>query len=211
MNKIILDKLDINLKIVLKLFLLILIPAYWYNYGFSNFLWLSDIGLFLTFIGLAYKSRLAMSMAFVGVFLHETAWFIDFVYHLIVGKSIFNIVNYMFDPNLAIWLRGLSLFHLATPFIWLYYTKKWGYEPKALYYFTVLYWLDLLAVYLFTNPAENINWVFMPYFYNWQAFPPLLWLILLMIFTPVFMFWPTHYLVKHFLKIVKIKKNKRQS
>ena len=200
MTKIVLDKFDIKLKIVLQLFLLILIPAYWYNYGFANFLWLSDVGLFLTYIGLVYKSRLVMSMAFVGVFLYETTWFIDFVYHLMFGKSIFNIVDYMFDPDLAIWLRGLSLFHLATPCIWLYYAKKWGYEPKALYYFVVLYWLDLLAVYFFTVPADNINWVFMPYFYNWQAFPPLLWLILLMLLIPVLMFLPTHYLAMRFFK-----------
>ena len=200
MTKIVLDKFDINLKIALQLFLLILIPAYWYNYGSANFLWLSDVGLFLTYIGLVYKSRLVMSMAFVGVFLYETTWFIDFVYHLMFGKSIFNIVDYMFDPDLAIWLRGLSLFHLATPCIWLYYAKKWGYEPKALYYFVVLYWLDLLAVYFFTVPADNINWVFMPYFYNWQAFPPLLWLILLMLLIPVLMFLPTHYLAMRFFK-----------
>lgn len=200
MNKIVLDKFDINLKFALQAFLLFLIPVYWYNYGFANFLWLSDVGLFLTLIALVYKSRLAMSMAFVGVFLYEAAWIIDFVYHLMFGKSIFNIVDYMFDPNLALWLRGLSLFHLVTPCIWLYYAKKWGYEPKALYYFVVLYWLDLLAVYFFTVPADNINWVFMPYFYNWQAFPPLLWLILLMLLIPALMLLPTHYLAMRFFK-----------
>jgi hypothetical protein len=200
MSKMVLDKIDTNLKIVLEAFLLILIPAYWYNYGFANFLWLSDIGLFLTFIGLAYKSRLAMSMAFVGVFLYETAWFVDFIYHLMFGKSILNIVDYMFDPSLAVWLRGLSLFHLVTPWIWLYYAKKWGYKPKAIYYFIVLFWLDLIAVYLFSSPSENINWVFMPNFYNWRGFPPFLWLILVMILVPLFLFWPTHHLAMRFFK-----------
>jgi hypothetical protein len=200
MNKIVLDIFDIKLKFTLQLFLLILIPAYWYNYGFANFLWLSDIGLFLTLIALVYKSRLAMSMALVGVFWYEAAWFVDFGYHLMCGKSIFNIVNYMFDPSLAVWLRGLSLFHLIMPCIWLYYAKKWGYEPKALFYFIFLYWLDLLAVYLFTHPADNINWVFMPYFYNWHSIPALLWLMLLTILIPLFVFWPTHYLAMRFFK-----------
>jgi hypothetical protein len=58
----------------------------------------------------------------------------------------------------------------------------------------------LLAVYFFTVPADNINWVFMPYFYNWQPFSPLSWLILLMILTPLIMFWPTHYLAMRFFR-----------
>jgi hypothetical protein len=200
MKKIALDKFDISIKNALQIFLIILVPVYWYKYGFANFLWLSDVGLFLTFIGLAYKSRLAMSMALVGVFLYEVAWIIDFIYHLSFGESILSIANYMFDPSLAIWLRGLSLFHLATPIIWLYYAKKWGYDPKAFYYFLILFWLDLIAVYLFTNPSDNINWVFMPYVYNWQIFTPSLWLIFCMLLVPCFVFWPMHFLGMRFFK-----------
>ena len=83
MKEFVLDKFDVSIKNAWLIFLLILVPVYWYNYGFANFLWLSDVGLFLTFIGLAYKSRLAMSMALVGVFLYEAAWFVDFVYHFL--------------------------------------------------------------------------------------------------------------------------------
>jgi hypothetical protein len=106
----------------------------------------------------------------------------------------------MFDPNLAIWLRGLSLFHLSTPIIWLYYAKKWGYDPKAFYYFLILFWLDLIAVYLFTNPSDNINWVFMPYIYNWQCFSPLLWLLSMIFLFPFVLFWPMHQFAKSYFK-----------
>ena len=66
--------LSLILNISLTLFIIVLIPVYWKTYGPQNFLWLSDIGLFLTVLALWLKSSLLISMACVGVLFIELLW-----------------------------------------------------------------------------------------------------------------------------------------
>lgn len=184
------------IAVCLTVFIAILIPIYWYAYGPSNFLWLSDIGLFLTAIGLWLDSPLIISMATVGVLFVELAWNVDFFCKLILGSSLAplgGIADYMFDPSYPLMLRLLSLFHIVTPIIWLTYLKQHGYEKRAFIYFVPAYWIILMTTYFGTNPAYNINWVFIPTLHYFNANVQLAWVILLFIGFPLFIFFPTHY------------------
>ena len=51
------------LKIALTGFLAVLVPVYWRTYGPSNFLWVSDIGLFLTVAAVWVNHPLPLGMA----------------------------------------------------------------------------------------------------------------------------------------------------
>ena len=53
----------LGLKIALAGFLAVLVPVYWRTYGPSNFLWVSDIGLFLTVAAVWVNHPLPLSMA----------------------------------------------------------------------------------------------------------------------------------------------------
>lgn len=168
-------------KFLLTLFVLVLIPVYWINYGPTNFLWLSDIGLFLTIIALWLESTLLMSVAMIAIFPMEIVWNFDFFSQSLIGYTPLEMTTYMFDPQYSIFLRFLSLFHVIIPAIWLWYFLQWRYDPRALKYAIVLVWTVLLLTYLVTEPEKNINWVFSPFINQWHWVSPLAWLIILML------------------------------
>ncbi|MCL5875847.1 MAG: hypothetical protein M1114_05235 [Candidatus Dependentiae bacterium] len=189
------------IKLILTGFTAILIPAYWYNYGPQNFLWLSDIGLFLTVIALWMDSPLIMSITAVGILSGELAWNIDFFSKIILNSFTTGMSDYMFSSAYPIALRALSGFHIALPIIWILYLAHYGYDKQAIYYFIVLYWIVLLVTYLYTDPVKNINWVFLPQTLGIQTISPLMWVIFLAIFFPLLICLPTHYV---FTKVFKI-------
>ena len=188
-------------KYLLTAFILILVPVYLYYYGLQNFLWLSDIGLFLTLCALWTKSDLIMSMAAVGVLFVELAWSADFFVELIFGINLIHLSDYMFDSSYPIVLRLLSLFHIVTPIIWVLYILQYGYNKRAVYYFTLLYWASLFMTYFFTDHKANISWVFFPEVYNTQFISELSWVIFLIIGFPVFIFLPTDYILRKVFKL----------
>lgn len=182
------------LKYLLTIFVTILIIIYPYYYGVKNFLWLSDVGLFLTIIGLWTHSSLLISTAMVIVFLTELIWNIDFFGELVFKRNLIDLSDYMFDARYPMALRGISLFHVVMPLLWIWYLARFGYDTRAPYYATVLYWLDIGCVYFFTNPATNINWVFLPQVYKKLAISQRTWLILLIVGYPLLIIIPTHYI-----------------
>ena len=193
-------KLNKALKYFFTLFLIILIPVYWYNYGIQNFLWFSDIGLFLTVITVFTGNNLPISMAAVGLIILESIWTLDFFLDLCTKYNLIDLADYMFDIRLPLSLRLLSLFHLMLPIIWIYYLYKKGYDTRAFKYFTVLFWAVILITYFFTPIADNINWVFLPEKHNLKFISPSLWALLLFIVPPFLLFLPTHLIYKKIYK-----------
>lgn len=188
------------IKVPFLLFMLILIPMYLYYYGWQNFLWLSDVGLFLTFFALWVSSPLLMSMTLIALPL-EIAWNIDFFVQLLSGRNILGIANYMFDDRLSLFLRGLSLFHVVLPLLWIWYLLHWGYNKRAFIYTLFLFWLVTIVTYVSSKPEDNINWVFMPVVHQWQGISPVIWVLLLMIGFPLFIFLPMHILLSKITRI----------
>lgn len=189
-------------KLFLTNYVIFLIPIYWYNYGLQNFLWLSDIGLFLTLVGLWTNSNLLISISAVSVLLVELIWNLDFFLHLVFNIKVIKLSDYMFNKKYSIPLRLLSLFHIFMPIIWIIYLMQNGYNQEAIYYSIFLYWVILLLTYLFTDPIENINWVFLPQINKKIGFiSPISWILLLFILFPLLIFFPTHYL---FIKLFMI-------
>jgi hypothetical protein len=183
------------LAILLTLFIGFVIPIYWKNYGPENFLWLSDVGLFITLPALWLQSPLLMSMAMIGIFPLELIWTIDYFYCLFTGKKWLGITTYMFDPTYSRFLRGLSLFHIVIPVIWIVYLIQWGYDTDAPIYQTVLTWGVLFLTYFSTRPSSNINWVFLPKVREYRKIPGFLWLLLLLLAFPLIIIWPMHCLM----------------
>jgi hypothetical protein len=168
--------------------------VYWRVYGPTNFLWLSDIGLAFTLAALLSGNALVASMAAVGVLALELAWTIDFLF----GGRLIGIAAYMYDAKLPLYLRSISLFHLALPPTLLFLLYRFGYDERALIYQTLLTWVVLVVTYVSTDPEKNINWVFGPGSRPQQVLPPLLYLGLEMAIIPTCVFLPTHLLLKRF-------------
>lgn len=189
------------IKIPYTVFVFVLVPVYWIRYGPANFLWFSDIALFATLAALWLGSRFLVSMMATGVLIFDTVWSFIFFSRLILGAAPAGLVDYMFDPEISVFIRALSLFHVALPIIQLWALGKLGYDVRAWKYQAVLGWIILPLTYGVTGPEENINWVYgmIEAPQQWLAAP--LYLGALMLIYPTLICFPTHIILKRlFLK-----------
>lgn len=184
------------LKITYTVFVAILVPIYAKKWGWGNFLWFSDIALLLMVPALWLESRLLVSMMTVGVLIPETFWNVSFFLRLLTGIQFGGLTDYMFSAEKPLWLRALSLFHVFLPVMMIWMIAKLGYDVRALGVQTVLAWVVLLLCYFFTDPKENVNWVYGPGNEPQKRLHPLVYLGLVMVFFVVVIFLPTHYLLK---------------
>lgn len=184
------------IKVAYTLFLCVLVPIYWRGYGPTNFLWASDIALFITFVALWLESRLLNSMMAIGVLPIELAWGVDFLFEAITGVRLTGMTQYMFNPELPLHLRGLSLFHLMLPLVMVLLLFRLGYDRRALIAQSALVWIVLPVTYLVTDPAKNINLVFGLGTEPKTVLPPLAYLGLEMILVPVILCLPAHLVLR---------------
>ena len=133
-------------------------------------------------------------MIAIAALIPELLWTVDYLGRLIFGvEAVPGLgTRYMFDSEIPMFVRGLSLFHLVLPplLVWLLY--RFGYERRALAYQTVLAWLVLLLTYLVTEPSENINWIYGFGSEPQTWMPERVYLVLLMLGIPLFFYLPTH-------------------
>jgi hypothetical protein len=170
----------------------IIAGVYWRAYGPKNFLWLSDIALASTTLGVIGENRLLASMPAVGVLPLEAAWNIDFF----SGGKAMGLAGYMFDQRLPRGLRALSLFHVALPPTLIWMLARLGYDRRALGYQTILTWSVLPLSYALTKPEQNVNWVFGPGRQPQRKLPPLLYLCLKMLALPALIILPMHIILE---------------
>lgn len=176
------------IKILYSLFLCVLVPIYWRDYGPTNFLWGSDIALFVILGALWLENPLLNSMMVIGVLPFEITWIMDFV----SGGELLGIAGYMFEPERKLYLKALSLFHVMLPVLMIFLLYRIGYDRRALLAQTLLLWIVLPVTYLATDSVENINLV-----YGFGKEPqtlmhPLLHLVLEMALLPVAIYLPAH-------------------
>lgn len=174
-------------------FVLVLVPFYAIGHGLANFLWFSNIALLSTTFALWFQWRLLASMQFVSVAVLELIWTIDFSLGLVLGgESLIGLAGYMFDDQLSLHLRLLSLYHLLLPWLLLWLICRIGYDNRAWWCQTLLAWGILLLCFVVTEPDDNINWTFGLGDSPQQVIAPWLYLALLMMAYPLVVYLPTH-------------------
>ena len=191
-----LRSISLWIKIPYTLFVLVLVPVYWIRYGPANFLWFSDIALFGTLVALWVESRFLASMMTSGVLLFDIVWNFIFFRKLLLNPGPEGLVGYMFDPQISVFIRALSLFHVALPLVQLWALSKLGYDVRAWKYQVVLGWILLLLTYTVTGPEENFNWVFGITEVPQQWLPAPLYLAAQMVIYPTLVCFPTHLVLK---------------
>ena len=162
-------KIPLRAKIVATIFLAILVPVYLHAYGPTNFLWFCDAALILTVIGMWLENSLLISACAVGILLPQCVWLADFGSQLL-GFRLLGLTGYMFDPQLSLFTRGLSLFHGWLPLLLVWLLFRLGYDRRALWVWTVIATVLVMTSYLFTPPAGapladpntpiNLNYVY---------------------------------------------------
>ena len=197
-------RVPLQLKLVFTAYMALQLPEYLLNYGPTNFLYVCDVALVLTFVGVWLESSLLVSMCCVGILVLQTAWLVDFFAHLF-GHPLTPVTDYMFDARFPLVLRLLSLFHGWLPILLIYLVWKLGYDRQAFWPWTVLFGVSLLVCFFFMPPPMpnpgltpvNINYVHgLSDTAPRQWMPTFAWLGLLMVGLPLLVFAPTHRLLQ---------------
>ena len=180
------------------LFLSVLVPVYWVYLGPQNFLWGCDIALFMTLYALWRRSALLASMAVLVTLIPDILWVVDYIVRVATGSDILGIgaTAYMFDKSMPLFVRALSFFHffLAPLLVWMIYLTE--YDVRALRWQIGVAWIVLPVSYFFTDPVRNINWVHGIAGIPPAWMPPVVFLLVVMLAVPAFIFWPTHWLMQ---------------
>jgi hypothetical protein len=199
-------KIPLALKIAFTVFMIVLVPFYWRQYGPTNFLYFCDVALFFTLAAVWTEKPLLASMPAVGILVPQALWCVDFIGSAF-GAAPVGMTGYMFDSNITLFARGLSFFHFWLPFLLVYLVYKLGYDRRAWLAWTILAWALITFCYLLmpAPPAPagmswmpvNINYV---YGMNDKApqtwMHPHAWFALLFAALPVVVYLPTHWLLK---------------
>jgi hypothetical protein len=195
-------RVPLGVKLAYTAFMAVLVPVYLHFYGPTNFLYFCDIALILTLIAIWPENALIISMCAIGIVIPQAVWVVDFLVNL-GGFSLTGMTDYMFQSNHSLFLRLLSLFHGWMPFLLLYLVWKIGYDRRALWPWTGLFWAVMLVCFFFMPPPTpdpgltpvNINYVWgMRDTAAQTMLPAWLWLASLMIGVPLFVFMPTHFI-----------------
>jgi hypothetical protein len=191
------------LKWAYTIFMMVLVPVYWANYGPSNFIYFCDAALFLTLFAVWMDLALPASMAAVGILVPQFFWCVDFGGELL-GFHLTGMTSYMFDAHRSLFLRGLSLFHGWLPFLLCYLVFRLGYDRRALKMWTGMACGLCLAAFFLLPPAgailadpkwpRNINYVFgLDDAHPQTWMPPGLYLVVWMLALFTLAYVPTHF------------------
>jgi len=173
------------------LWLIIWFPAYWHAWGFANFLHLCDLAVFLTCAGLITGNALLLSSQAVGSILVDCAWTLDAAWYVVTHHHLIGGTEYLFDPHTALWIRLLSLFHVALPPLFLWALGRTGYDRRGWALESGITLVAFIAS-RFTNPAANINYAFTDPFIHRAWGPAPIHVLTSVLFMAIVVYLPTH-------------------
>lgn len=182
------------------LWLVVWVPAYWRTWGASNFLQLCDVAALLTCIGLLSGSALLLSSQALPVLLVDTAWTIDAAWRLLLGHHLIGGTEYLFDAQYPLWVRLLSLFHMALPLVLIWALFRGGYDRRGL----PLESMITLAVFFlarFTSPDKNMNFAFRDPFVHRAWGPAPIHVLLSVLFMILVVYYPTDWLLRKVISV----------
>jgi hypothetical protein len=199
-------RIPLWVKIAYTAFVCVLVPHYWHDYGPTNFLYYCDVALLMALAAVWTEKALWASMPAVGILLPQALWMVDFLGG-IAGLPVTGMTSYMFDANIPLFTRGLSLFHFWLPLFLIGLLLWLGYDRRALVGWTVLAWVLMLVCYYRMPapppPADNPNLpVNINYVYGLSDEKPQEWMhpnayfAMLLVGLPACIFLPTHLILR---------------
>jgi hypothetical protein len=183
-------------KVAYTAFVIYVMAVWWKHYGWTNFLWFSDIAFIGAVPAMWLESAALASVLTVAVLVPELLWNVDYAGRLLLRRRITGLTDYMFEQDRLLLLRGLSLFHVPLPLVLLWMVASYGYDasiglPGAVALAAVvLPWSRFVS-----TPDKNINWT-----YGLGArqvgWPAWVWASLLFAGFVAFVFVPTDWLLR---------------
>jgi hypothetical protein len=142
-------------------------------------------------VGLWLESRLIFSWQASGLLLFQTLYTLDLAGALLSGRHWIGGTEYMFDPNVPLFLRLLSLFHVVMPPLLLWAIWRLGYDPRGWKLQTLLTWV-VVPINYFWRPQFDVNFARGLFLREQHVMPGWLYLLGYLIVAPLVVYWPTH-------------------
>ncbi|MFZ0761089.1 MAG: hypothetical protein WAM69_14165 [Candidatus Sulfotelmatobacter sp.] len=184
-------RIPLWIKLLWTAWVVVWAPVYWRQYGLQNFLFFCDLGnLFLT-AALWLESRLLFSWQACGLLFFQILYTVDLAGALLSGRHLIGGTEYMFDPHIALWIRLLSLFHVAVPPLLLWGIWRLGYDRRGWKYQTLTTWIVVPLNY-FWRPQFDVNFARGLFFREQHTMAGPLYLLTYLMVVPAVVYYPTH-------------------
>jgi len=171
--------------------LLVWFPAYWRVWGWRNFLQMCDVGIILTCAGLWSGDPLLLSSQAVGTLIFDLCWCLDVTGRLLTGRHLLHGAEYVWDRERPLWVRLLSLHHVAMPVVLLFALHRLGYDPRGWLLQTAIT-VPILVASRVLAPGHNVNFVELDPFANRAVGPAPVHVALCCLVATCVIYWPTH-------------------
>ena len=180
------------------IWLAVYLPSYLLAYPLINFLFLCNLGIAVTAIGLIAGSRLLISSQAVAAPVIGLAWTLDVGWRLLSGDFLFGATAYMWDPKYPLFTRLLSTYHVLWPLLVLYCVAREGYDRRGWALQTAIAAAGVIVARLATPAGENVNFAFADPFLGRQLGPPALHILLVVAILGGLAYGATHALLVRF-------------
>ena len=167
------------------------LPVYLQVYGPANLLFLCDLAAILTCIGLWRGSAVLLSSQAVSSLVVDAVWVADVLARIVSGRHLIGGTEYMWDPQIPLFVRSLSLFHVGLPILLLWALRHVGYDRRALALQSALAVVATAAA-RFTSPEANIDYAFTDPFLKRAWGPPPVHVVAMVGGLVALVYWPTH-------------------
>jgi hypothetical protein len=184
-------RIPLWLKVFWTTWVIVWATVYGREYGLQNFLFFCDLGNIFIAAGLWLESSLIFSWQATGLLLFQTLFTIDLVSALVSGRHLIGGTEYMFDPQIPLWIRLVGLFHVVTPSLLLWAIWSLGYDRRGWKLQTLTAWI-VIPINYFWRPQYDVNWARGPFFHEQHAVPGLVYLFGYLSIAPAVVYFPTH-------------------
>jgi len=171
--------------------LAIWIPAYWHAWGGQNFFHLCDIAVILSCLGIIFQNRLLISSQALATVVPGIVWSADAGWRLVVHHHLIGGTEYLWDATQPLWIRLLSLFHVALPILLVALCARIGYDRRALALQSAIT-LGLLVISRWMGAAANLNYTYIDPILHRALGPAPIHVAIIFVGTVVLFYLPAH-------------------
>lgn len=176
------------------LWLAVWFPTYAVVWGFDNSVQLCDIAVVLTVLGIWTGSSLLISSQAVGSLLINSLWTFNLLWRLLFGVFLLGGSEYMLDSQYPLWLRLLSLYHVAVPIVLLWALRRTGYDPRG-FLLQATISVPVLIASRSISPERNFNFAVTDPLLHISFQPAALHLAIILFCLIAILYWPVHRLL----------------
>jgi hypothetical protein len=175
--------------------LAVYLPSYVIAYPLINFLFLCNLGVMLTAIGLLAGNQLLVSSQAVAAPVIGLVWTADVAWRLLTGDFLFGATAYMWEAKYPLFTRLLSTYHVFWPLLVLYCVKRAGYDRRGWPLQTAIAAAGITIARLATPAEENVNFAFADPFLGRQIGPPPVHVVAVVAIMGIVVYGATHWLL----------------